>query len=233
MTMGGVVECMTNSTGSTCVQVKSQSACLELQKTPLLYTPLPCNSAKCKSLYGNRGGAWCDASLPYVSNAPWQCLPNVETPVRRVASGDVECMSRDGFSCVYTPTFADCVRYQLTPVTPLQPLVCGAMLKSINRFTGYDIPAHWCARAQPLLSKQPWKCVDGISTPVRRNVKGDVECMSMNGHDCVQGACEANLIVPVAPMNPLTCGAAHKTQWGITGYDDATHWCSIALKKLP
>jgi hypothetical protein len=28
-------------------------------------------------------------------------------------------------------------------------------------------------------------------------------------------------------VRPLVCGADHRAKWGVTGYDDPRHWCSL------
>jgi hypothetical protein len=30
-------------------------------------------------------------------------------------------------------------------------------------------------------------------------------------------------------LQPLVCGEAHRAIWRITGYEDPTHWCNLAL----
>jgi hypothetical protein len=29
-------------------------------------------------------------------------------------------------------------------------------------------------------------------------------------------------------VQPLVCGAEHRTVWGVTGYEDPNHWCNKA-----
>lgn len=74
----------------------------------------------------------------------------------------------------------------------------------------------------------PWKCYTGINTPLRKNAAGDVECMAVNGKDCLWSKedCEKNLSKPVESVKPLTCGEIHKSFYGSPGYDNPEHWCS-------
>lgn len=84
-----------------------------------------------------------------------------------------------------------------------------------------------------------WKCQawPGAQayTPVRRNATGEIECASSNGRDCLYFSrtkedCERRLgSVPTA-TRPLTCGAPHKAQWGVTGYDVPSHWCAAGAR---
>ena len=82
-----------------------------------------------------------------------------------------------------------------------------------------------------------WKCDDWNGrnfTPMRRNADGDIECMSPNGRDCIwrgtKEACDAITAAPPAVVQPLTCGKDHQRKWGVTGYDQPTHWCATASK---
>jgi hypothetical protein len=73
----------------------------------------------------------------------------------------------------------------------------------------------------------PWTCIDNISTPVRLNKDGDAECLSLNGRDCMWGDdCRLTLDNLPSDINPLTCGSMSQSIWGVTGYDNADHWCS-------
>jgi hypothetical protein len=73
-----------------------------------------------------------------------------------------------------------------------------------------------------------------FATPFRFNGK-DVECASLDGKVCLRGGvktCQAwvkELTSGKVQPKPLTCGAAHKAAYGITGYDTPGHWC-YALK---
>lgn len=79
--------------------------------------------------------------------------------------------------------------------------------------------------AQPRLDG-PWQCVPGYNSPMRKNKDGDVECMSLNARDCLWGgSCAATLATPASQIRPLTCGAHHLREWGITGYDVPAQWC--------
>lgn len=78
-----------------------------------------------------------------------------------------------------------------------------------------------------------WHCLSGIATPLRKNVQGDIECMSFNGRDCMWGNCHADINYNKHHThNPLTCGNNHKKHWGSTGYDSPNHWCNKAANIL-
>jgi len=84
--------------------------------------------------------------------------------------------------------------------------------------------------------KSEWKCLPGISTPVRLDAKtGHVSCMSSQGKHCWWGKCRGSK-VPRHPKNigktSLICGAHHKSKWGGTGYGHKHHWCNKAKKGL-
>jgi cytoskeletal protein RodZ len=87
----------------------------------------------------------------------------------------------------------------------------------------------------PAGTATPWKCVQGFNAPMRKDARGDVQCMSNNHKDCTWKAdpaqCQAVAATPVQPLDPLTCGEGHKAAWGSPGYDNPDHWCS-QVKKL-
>ncbi|EQC37926.1 hypothetical protein SDRG_04943 [Saprolegnia diclina VS20] len=235
----GVSECMASSTSAGCRTVSSQAECTALVAATKTSSALRSDSPAFLALYGDSGDEsdpGCASSAPFLSNAPWQCPFQSTTPLRLTTSGDVECMSLDGRTCVTASSWTDCVRLQLQPPSALSPLVCGAMMEMTLGVFGYDTPEHWCALSMPKLSMAPWTCLRGIFTPIRLNFNFDIECLSLNGHDCVwtssEAACRAQLAQPVAPLNPLACGAMHKAAWGLTGYGEASHWCAKAYASL-
>jgi hypothetical protein len=83
----------------------------------------------------------------------WACLMDIPVPTRRNAAGDIECMGPNERDCSWQASMADCNNLIKTPVSPLKPLVCGAMHKAVHGDTGYDNPAHWCARTRVALAK--------------------------------------------------------------------------------
>lgn len=58
-----------------------------------------------------------------------------------------------------------------------------------------------------------------------------MECASLDGKVCLRGGnktCQAwvkEFTSGKVRPKPLTCGAAHKAVYGITGYDTPGHWC--------
>jgi hypothetical protein len=72
-----------------------------------------------------------------------------------------------------------------------------------------------------------WACVDGMSSPLRVNENGDVECLSIDGRNCMwSGKCDMTLKNIPDNVNPLACGASTKSLWGTDGYSDPKHWCA-------
>jgi Trypsin-like peptidase domain len=59
---------------------------------------------------------------------------------------------------------------------------------------------------------------------------GNPACASYNGGDCLWGVTVDQL--DFSKLNPLVCGEGHRARWGVTGYEDPKHWCSLA-KQLP
>jgi hypothetical protein len=60
---------------------------------------------------------------------------------------------------------------------------------------------------------------------VYRIVNGNPECASYDGRNCLWG--QAMNKIRFDEVRPLVCGADHRAKWGVTGYDDPRHWCSL------
>jgi hypothetical protein len=65
---------------------------------------------------------------------------------------------------------------------------------------------------------------------------GDVECLSYDGKNCVNDykSKYGNNMTNIKSdeVKSLQCGADHKRQWGMNGYDDTNHWCSKAYREF-
>jgi hypothetical protein len=57
---------------------------------------------------------------------------------------------------------------------------------------------------------------------------GNSACASYNGTDCLWGY--AYNQIDFRRLNPLVCGEQHRLKWGVTGYEDPKHWCSLARR---
>jgi len=55
---------------------------------------------------------------------------------------------------------------------------------------------------------------------------GNPACASYDGRNCLWGE-HANQI-DFSRVRPLVCGSNHKAVWGVTGYENSNHWCSLA-----
>ena len=83
-----------------------------------------------------------------------------------------------------------------------------------------------------------YKCdpsVYGGLIAVRRNMGGDIECVSNDGRSCIisTNITECNRLADISWQHAqttknLTCGAPHKAIFGSTGYDTTGHWCNTA-----
>ncbi|HZI82104.1 MAG TPA: toll/interleukin-1 receptor domain-containing protein [Vicinamibacterales bacterium] len=60
---------------------------------------------------------------------------------------------------------------------------------------------------------------------------GDPVCASYDGSGCLWGQRYDD--IDFSKVKTLACGAAHKARWGVTGYEDPMHWCSIARSVRP
>jgi hypothetical protein len=85
-------------------------------------------------------------------------------------------------------------------------------------------------------NNEMFKCIPGIFTPIRKNEIGDVECMSQDAKNCMwqTNDSECAKLISNLPdrIAPLSCGNRHKEIYGSTGYENASHWCSIGKLKL-
>lgn len=55
-------------------------------------------------------------------------------------------------------------------------------------------------------------------------------CASYDGANCLWGVTYDQL--DFAQLKPLVCGEGHRAAWGVTGYEDPKHWCSLARKLI-
>lgn len=89
--------------------------------------------------------------------------------------------------------------------------------------------------ATPKPKPTPWVCLPGMPSPIHKNEDGDVECMSVNGRDCLwssDAGCQQTVARPPGNINPLVCGDMHTRQWGGPGYDNPGHWCARAKNMI-
>lgn len=68
---------------------------------------------------------------------------------------------------------------------------------------------------------------------MRKNAQGDVQALSKNAYN-VEAFDKPELCLQAihqrpGDLNPVTCGEAHKRQFGITGYESPDHWCARNL----
>jgi hypothetical protein len=59
-------------------------------------------------------------------------------------------------------------------------------------------------------------------------IGGNPACASYNGRDCLWGL--NNNQIDFNRVHPLICGAGHRAVYGITGYEDSRHWCSVTSR---
>jgi hypothetical protein len=50
-------------------------------------------------------------------------------------------------------------------------------------------------------------------------------CASYNGRDCLWNVPKNK--IDFSRVRPLVCGQMHRSVWGVTGYEQSSHWCSI------
>jgi hypothetical protein len=57
---------------------------------------------------------------------------------------------------------------------------------------------------------------------------GNPACASYDARNCLWGVRYEQ--VDFGRLKPLVCGEAHRAKWGVTGYEDPKHWCSVARR---
>jgi hypothetical protein len=55
---------------------------------------------------------------------------------------------------------------------------------------------------------------------------GNPACASYNGRDCLWGVSKDQ--IDFSKLHPLVCGGNHLKAYGVTGFEDPKHWCSLA-----
>ena len=88
----------------------------------------------------------CLSEVPFPSE--WSCNVVVDkgyrTPIRRNASGDIQCMSTNGQDCQWGD-INSCNSFIARPSH--MTLTCGKQHHDLYGFTGYDDINHWCYKA--------------------------------------------------------------------------------------
>jgi len=57
---------------------------------------------------------------------------------------------------------------------------------------------------------------------------GNPACASYDGQNCLWGQNKSQ--IQFDRLRPLVCGANHRAQWGVTGYENPKHWCNLARR---
>ena len=58
---------------------------------------------------------------------------------------------------------------------------------------------------------------------------GNPACASYDGQSCLWGQSMGD--IDFSRVRPLVCGAYHRKLYGVTGFEDANHWCSLAKRR--
>jgi len=80
-----------------------------------------------------------------------------------------------------------------------------------------------------------WMCTTDscTSAPVRVGATCEVECLSTDGVNCMRSSsCLDQASKSAQDAQYVQCGAKMAEAFGTTGYDDPSHWCFCAKKKL-
>ena len=100
----------------------------------------------------------------------------------------------------------------------------------------YFIDSNKCSDNITLKSQNDWKCIsrqNGEITPARLNDTNDVECMALDGRNCLwsrdPNQCNNDIAKhsDSGKLNNLACGQMHQTIYGSPGYNSggSSSWC--------
>ncbi len=111
------------------------------------------------------------------------------------------------------------------------PAVAQAEDVGVSAVPLYSAPPRPSKPHPPAASRPRWQSYN-FSAPnaglliftVRQD--GNPACASYNGRDCLWGHNYSQ--IDFNRVRPLVCGADHRAKWGVTGYEDRKHWCSLA-----
>jgi hypothetical protein len=60
---------------------------------------------------------------------------------------------------------------------------------------------------------------------------GNPACASYDGENCLWGVKYDD--IDFRKVKPMVCGEEHRARYGVTGYEDSRHWCSLARTVKP
>jgi hypothetical protein len=60
---------------------------------------------------------------------------------------------------------------------------------------------------------------------------GNAACASYDGENCLWGVRYDD--IDFRKVKPMVCGEGHRARYGVTGYEDPRHWCSLARTVRP
>ena len=60
---------------------------------------------------------------------------------------------------------------------------------------------------------------------------GNPACASYDGENCLWGVKYDD--IDFRKVKPMVCGEEHRARYGVTGYEDSRHWCSLARTVRP
>jgi hypothetical protein len=99
------------------------------------------------------------------------------------------------------------------------------------------IDTEQCSKTVNMAKKNTWQNIENKA--VRMNDRGDVECLSLDGRNCIDnnqgaGTYEGNIerYGDSSKLLPLACGEDVKSKYGFTGYENPSHWCAKAKIQL-
>ena len=155
-------------------------------------------------------------------------ITNIQTPIRLTNDNKIQCFSLNGSECVKNiDSDKKCLELISKDYRKLIPITCDSSHKNES----------WCKEAKFFYFRK-WHCFGetGLHTGIRLNKhRGDVECLSFNGRDCVwgkEGDRKCNKVQTSlkshSKLKPLVCGDHHLRIYGSNGYlSNSGHWCKV------
>ena len=163
LSRNGQVECISKN-GKDCVWGElGNKICQKLKtcrKTRRTIKRLSCGN-DFKRIWGHNGyrfptGHWCKKGFAFFFyTGHWLCKPRtgLSTPVRLAINGDIECISKNGKSCIWGVEGLDRCKSIIRRYggRTRRRLRCGRRHKRIYKFSGYRKRSHWCRKSHDMI----------------------------------------------------------------------------------
>jgi hypothetical protein len=117
---------------------------------------------------------------------------------------------------------------KISVITGAAVLALGLTSPMVARAGCIDLPCPPSASAGTEWRAANFPAPNGGVLVYRILSDGNPACASYDGQNCLWGQNKSQ--ISFARVHPLICGANHRAQWGVTGYENPRHWCNLAKR---